>query len=39
MRYRNQKVSMGSVKGSEYERAIVLEDAVRRLLDSARDGQ
>jgi copper homeostasis protein len=38
MRYRNQKVSMGSVKGREYERAIVLEDAVRRLLDSARDG-
>ena len=38
MRYRNQKVSMGSVKGSEYERAIVLEDAVRRLLDNAGGG-
>ena len=37
--YRNQKISMGSSKGHEYERAIVLEDAVRRLLDSARDGQ
>jgi copper homeostasis protein len=38
MQYRNEKISMGPAKGREYERVIVLEDAVRRLLDSTKDG-
>ena len=37
MRYRNDKISMGSVKGREYDRVIVIEDSVRRLLESAND--
>ena len=39
MRYRNEKISMGPEKGREYERVIVLQDAVRRLLESTKDGQ
>jgi copper homeostasis protein len=31
MRYRNQRVSMGSVAGREYERQVVLEESVRKL--------
>jgi len=38
MRYRNDKVSMGSAKGREYDRMIVVEDSVRRLLESANNG-
>ena len=38
MQYRNDKISMGSAKGREYERMIVIEDAVRRLLESANNG-
>ena len=37
MRYRNDKISMGSVKGREYDRLIVIEDSVRRLLETAND--
>ena len=37
MRYRNDKISMGSVKGREYDRVLVSEDSVRRLLESAND--
>lgn len=37
MRYRNDKISMGSVKGREYDRVIVIEDSVRRLLESANE--
>jgi len=35
MRYRNENISMGS-SGCEYERFIVLEDRVRRLLQAAQ---
>ncbi len=38
MRYRKEKVSLGSAKGPEYERMIVHEDSVRRLLKAAKDG-
>jgi|SRR5215469_9844383 len=38
MRHRNEKISMGSIKGREYERVVVLEDKVRRLLAAAMDG-
>jgi copper homeostasis protein len=35
MRHRNEQVSMGLAKGREYERARVLQEDVRRLLESA----
>jgi copper homeostasis protein len=38
MRYRNEKISMGAMKGREYQRLVVLEDKVRRLLHAAVDG-
>ena len=38
MRYRNEKISMGAMKGREYQRLVVLEDKVRRLLRAAVDG-
>jgi copper homeostasis protein len=38
MRYRNDKISMGPAKGREYDRMIVIEDTVRRLLESASNG-
>jgi copper homeostasis protein len=38
MRHRNEKISMGWIKGREYERVVVLEDKVRRLLEAAMDG-
>jgi copper homeostasis protein len=38
MRYRNDKISMGSAKGREYDRMVVVEDTVRRLLESANNG-
>lgn len=38
MRHRNGRVSMGPAKGSEYQRAMVLQEEVRRLVESANDG-
>jgi copper homeostasis protein len=38
MRHRNEKISMGLIKGHEYERVVVLQDKVRRLLEAAVDG-
>jgi copper homeostasis protein len=38
MTYRNEKVSMGFVKGREYERTIVHSEKVRRLLDGINNG-
>ena len=35
MRHRNEKVSMGTTRGHEYEQAVVLEDRVRELLQAA----
>ena len=39
MRYRNENISMGSIEGNEYQRYIVLEEKVARLIRaaSARD--
>ena len=36
MRFRNENISMGMLRGREYERFIVLEDRVRRLLQAAQ---
>jgi copper homeostasis protein len=38
MRHRNDRISMGVIKGREYERVIVLQEKVRRLLEAAMDG-
>jgi copper homeostasis protein len=38
MRYRNEKISMGFAKGREYQRGMVLEEEVRRLVENANDG-
>jgi copper homeostasis protein len=38
MRHRNDKISMGIMKGREYQRAVVAEDKVRRLLEAALNG-
>jgi copper homeostasis protein len=38
MRYRNNKVSMGAEKGREYERSVVNEEKVQRLLQAASNG-
>jgi copper homeostasis protein len=38
MRYRNDKVSLGAIKGKEYQRVVVSRDRVRRLLDAAYNG-
>lgn len=35
MRYRNENISMGILKGYEYQRYVVLEDKVERLLRAA----
>jgi copper homeostasis protein len=35
MRYRNENIAMGTVRGSEYQRFIVQEDRVARLLRAA----
>jgi copper homeostasis protein len=32
MRYRNERISMGAVKGQEYERLVAIEEKVRSLL-------
>lgn len=34
MRYRNENVTMGLIKGREYERRVVREESVRRLLSA-----
>ena len=39
MRHRNERISMGLIKGREYERVVVLQDKVRRLLEAAIDGK
>jgi copper homeostasis protein len=39
MRHRNDKISMGLIKGREYQRVVVLEDRVRRLLQATVDGR
>jgi len=38
MMFRNSKISLGAVKGNEYQRVVVLHDRVRRLLDAASNG-
>jgi copper homeostasis protein len=38
MRHRNEKISMGLAKGREYQRGMVLEEEVRRLVENANDG-
>lgn len=38
MRHRNERISMGLAKGREYQRAQVLQEEVRRLVESANDG-
>jgi copper homeostasis protein len=35
MRHRNDHISMGSLKGSEYQRFVVMEERVKRLLGAA----
>ena len=35
MRYRNEDISMGSLEGNEYQRFIVLEEKVARLIQAA----
>ena len=37
MRHRNEKVAMGNLKGREYQRIVVAEEKVRRLLAAASD--
>lgn len=39
MRHRNERISMGLVKGREYQRLTVLQEKVARLLEAARDGR
>ncbi|MBO0911923.1 MAG: copper homeostasis protein CutC [Acidobacteria bacterium] len=38
MRHRNEKVSMGTAKGREYQRVMVCPQQVRRLLENAHNG-
>ncbi|HKW17277.1 MAG TPA: copper homeostasis protein CutC [Terriglobales bacterium] len=38
MLHRNEKVSMGAIKGREYQRYVVVEERVRSLLAAAADG-
>jgi copper homeostasis protein len=38
MQHRNEKISMGAIKGHEYQRVVVTEDKVRRLLEAATNG-
>jgi len=37
MRFRNDKISLGSIKGREYQRVIVSEDQVSRLVAAATE--
>jgi hypothetical protein len=34
----DSKISMGKAKGREYQRVLVLQEEVRRLMQSANDG-
>jgi copper homeostasis protein len=36
MRYRNENIAMGSIQGNEYQRYIVLEEKVARLIQAAK---
>jgi len=38
MMYQNNKISLGMVKGSDYQRVVVLHDRVRQLLEAASNG-
>jgi len=38
MRHRNEKISMGLIKGREYDRVVVLQTKVQRLLEAAANG-
>jgi copper homeostasis protein len=38
MHYRNNKISLGAIKGREYQRVVVQQDAVRRLVEAAANG-
>lgn len=38
MRHRNDKISMGLMKGHEYQRVVVLQDEVQRLVESSTNG-
>ncbi len=38
MRHRNEKISMGAIKGREYHRVVVVQDRVRRLLEAMVNG-
>jgi copper homeostasis protein len=38
MHHHNEKISMGAMKGREYQRVVVTEDKVRRLLEAAMNG-
>jgi copper homeostasis protein len=35
MRHRNERISMGAIKGKEYERFVVIQDCVAHLLEAA----
>ena len=39
MRYRNENISMGSIEGNEYQRYIVLEEKVSRLIRAVSAGE
>ncbi len=36
MRYRNENISMGTIEGNEYQRYVVLEEKVARLIRAAK---
>jgi len=38
MRHRNEAISMGAIKGREYERLVVMQDRVSHLLEAATNG-
>jgi len=39
MLHRNEKISMGAIKGREYDRVVVLQDRVRRLVEATANGR
>jgi hypothetical protein len=38
MRHRNERISMGGIPGREYQRLVVADDKIRRLLKAAMNG-
>jgi copper homeostasis protein len=38
MLHRNHKISLGAIKGREYQRVVVLQERVRRLVEAASTG-